>query len=57
MREIIHLERGISSLGEFMVAMSDIGLVALEFSSRRSTPESALRAASPRPMTSTASRD
>jgi AraC family transcriptional regulator of adaptative response/methylated-DNA-[protein]-cysteine methyltransferase len=43
MREIIRFARGISSLGDFMVAMSDKGLVALEFSSRRTRPESAWR--------------
>jgi AraC family transcriptional regulator of adaptative response/methylated-DNA-[protein]-cysteine methyltransferase len=33
MREIIRFAWGISSLGDFMVAMSDRGLVTLEFSS------------------------
>ena len=32
-RELIHFAWGISSLGDFMVALSDKGLVALEFSS------------------------
>jgi AraC family transcriptional regulator, regulatory protein of adaptative response / methylated-DNA-[protein]-cysteine methyltransferase len=43
MREIIHFAWGISSLGDFMVAMSDKGLVALEFGSNRSATEDALR--------------
>ena len=42
MREIIRFAWGISSLGEFMVTRSDKGLVALEFSSRRSATEQAL---------------
>jgi len=33
MREIIRFAWGASSLGDFMAAMSDNGLVALEFSS------------------------
>jgi AraC family transcriptional regulator of adaptative response/methylated-DNA-[protein]-cysteine methyltransferase len=32
MREIIRFAWGISSLGDFMLAMSDRGLVTLEFS-------------------------
>ena len=47
MREIIRFARGISSLGDFMVAMSDKGLVALEFSSNPSTTEHALQARLP----------
>src|SRR5262249_32675045 len=47
MREIIRFAWGISSLGDFMVAMSDKGLVALEFSSHRSATEAALRARFP----------
>jgi AraC family transcriptional regulator of adaptative response/methylated-DNA-[protein]-cysteine methyltransferase len=47
MREIIRFAWGISSLGDFMVAMSDKGLVALGFRSQRSSPESALRARFP----------
>jgi len=43
MREIIRFAWGISSLGDFMVAMSDRGLVTLEFSSRHSAMEEALR--------------
>ena len=42
MREIIRFAWGISSLGNFIVAMSDKGLVALEFSSNRSATEDAL---------------
>jgi AraC family transcriptional regulator, regulatory protein of adaptative response / methylated-DNA-[protein]-cysteine methyltransferase len=44
MREIIRFAQGISSLGDFMVAMSDKGLVTMEFSSHRSAMEDALRA-------------
>jgi AraC family transcriptional regulator, regulatory protein of adaptative response / methylated-DNA-[protein]-cysteine methyltransferase len=44
MREIIRFAWGISSLGDFMPAMSDKGLVALEFSSNRAATEQALRA-------------
>jgi AraC family transcriptional regulator, regulatory protein of adaptative response / methylated-DNA-[protein]-cysteine methyltransferase len=47
MRETIRLAWGISSLGDFMMAVSDKGLVALEFSSRRSATEVALRARFP----------
>lgn len=44
MREIIQFAWGICSLGDFIVAMSDKGIVALEFSSNRAEPEGALRA-------------
>jgi AraC family transcriptional regulator of adaptative response/methylated-DNA-[protein]-cysteine methyltransferase len=47
MREIIRFAWGSSSLGDFMVAMSGKGLVALEFSSNRSAMEDALRARFP----------
>jgi AraC family transcriptional regulator of adaptative response/methylated-DNA-[protein]-cysteine methyltransferase len=47
MRETIRFTWGVSSLGDFMVAMSDKGLVALEFCSRRSAAENALRARFP----------
>jgi len=47
MREIIRLARGSSSLGDFMVATSDQGLVALEFSSSHAESEDALRARFP----------
>jgi AraC family transcriptional regulator of adaptative response/methylated-DNA-[protein]-cysteine methyltransferase len=43
MREIIRFAWGISSLGDFIVAMSDKGLVAVEFSSDHSATEDALR--------------
>jgi AraC family transcriptional regulator of adaptative response/methylated-DNA-[protein]-cysteine methyltransferase len=43
MREIIRFAWGISSLGDFMVAMSDKGLVALDFGSHRSAMEDTLR--------------
>lgn len=43
MRETIRFAWGISSLGEFVVAMSGKGIVALEFSSMRSAMEDALR--------------
>ena len=43
MREIIRFAWGISSLGDFMVAMSDKGLVALDFGSHHSAMEDALR--------------
>jgi AraC family transcriptional regulator, regulatory protein of adaptative response / methylated-DNA-[protein]-cysteine methyltransferase len=43
MREIIRLARGTSSLGDFMVGMSDKGLVALEFSSSHAATAAALR--------------
>jgi AraC family transcriptional regulator, regulatory protein of adaptative response / methylated-DNA-[protein]-cysteine methyltransferase len=42
MREIIRFAWGTSSLGDFMVAMSDKGLVALEFSSNHSATQDAL---------------
>jgi AraC family transcriptional regulator of adaptative response/methylated-DNA-[protein]-cysteine methyltransferase len=44
MREIIRFAWGTSSLGDFMVAMSDNGIVAVEFSSHRVATEDALRA-------------
>jgi AraC family transcriptional regulator, regulatory protein of adaptative response / methylated-DNA-[protein]-cysteine methyltransferase len=43
MREVIRFAWGSSSIGDFMVAMSGKGLVALEFSSNRSAAEDALR--------------
>ncbi|MEZ2132139.1 MULTISPECIES: methylated-DNA--[protein]-cysteine S-methyltransferase [unclassified Sinorhizobium] len=43
MREIIRFAWGISSLGDFIVAMSERGIVALEFSSNRTAMEDALR--------------
>lgn len=43
MREIIRYAWGISSLGDFVVAMSEKGIVALEFSSMRTAMEDALR--------------
>ena len=43
MREIIRFAWGISCLKDFIVAMSDKGLVALEFSSHHSAMEDALR--------------
>src|SRR5262245_4521621 len=43
MREIIRFAWGISSLGDFIVAMSDKGLVTLAFSSRHAAIEDALR--------------
>jgi AraC family transcriptional regulator, regulatory protein of adaptative response / methylated-DNA-[protein]-cysteine methyltransferase len=43
MRETIRLAWGTSSLGDFIVAMSEKGLVALEFSSHRAAMEDALR--------------
>jgi AraC family transcriptional regulator of adaptative response/methylated-DNA-[protein]-cysteine methyltransferase len=42
-RETIRFAWGNSSLGDFMVAMSDKGLLALEFSSRHAAIEDALR--------------
>jgi hypothetical protein len=42
MREIIRFGWGICSLGDFMVAMSGKGLVALEFSTNHSATEDAL---------------
>ena len=47
MREMIRFAWGISSLGDFMMAMSDKGLVALEFSSDHSATEHALCARFP----------
>lgn len=44
MREIIRFAWGISALGDFVVAMSDKGVVALEFSSLRAAMEDMLRA-------------
>lgn len=43
MREIIRFAWGISSLGDFMLAMSNKGLMAMEFSSRHAATEDALR--------------
>jgi AraC family transcriptional regulator of adaptative response/methylated-DNA-[protein]-cysteine methyltransferase len=43
MREIIRFAWGTSSLGDFMVATSGKGLVALEFNSNHSATEDALR--------------
>ena len=43
MREIIRFAWGSSSLGDFVVAMSDKGIVALEFSAMHATMEEALR--------------
>jgi AraC family transcriptional regulator of adaptative response/methylated-DNA-[protein]-cysteine methyltransferase len=43
MCDFIRFAWGISSLGDFMVAMSDKGLVALEFGSNRPAMEEALR--------------
>jgi AraC family transcriptional regulator of adaptative response/methylated-DNA-[protein]-cysteine methyltransferase len=42
MREVIRFAWGSSTLGEFMIAMSDNGLVALEFTSSRTSAEAAL---------------
>jgi AraC family transcriptional regulator of adaptative response/methylated-DNA-[protein]-cysteine methyltransferase len=47
MREIIRFSLGISSLGDFAIATSDKGIVALEFSSLHTTMEDALRARFP----------
>jgi AraC family transcriptional regulator of adaptative response/methylated-DNA-[protein]-cysteine methyltransferase len=47
MREVIRFAWGISSLGDFVVAMSDKGIVALEFSSSHTALEDALRARFP----------
>jgi AraC family transcriptional regulator, regulatory protein of adaptative response / methylated-DNA-[protein]-cysteine methyltransferase len=47
MREVIRFAWGSSSLGDFMVAQSYKGVVALEFGSMRSTMEDALRARFP----------
>jgi AraC family transcriptional regulator, regulatory protein of adaptative response / methylated-DNA-[protein]-cysteine methyltransferase len=43
MGEIVRFAWGTSSLGDFMVAMSERGLVALEFNSRRAPTEETLR--------------
>jgi AraC family transcriptional regulator of adaptative response/methylated-DNA-[protein]-cysteine methyltransferase len=43
MAEVIRFAWGTSSLGDFMVAVSDKGLVALEFGSDRSKVEAGLR--------------
>jgi AraC family transcriptional regulator, regulatory protein of adaptative response / methylated-DNA-[protein]-cysteine methyltransferase len=43
MRETIRFAWGSSSLGDFMVAMSDEGIVALELSERHAETEEALR--------------
>jgi AraC family transcriptional regulator of adaptative response/methylated-DNA-[protein]-cysteine methyltransferase len=43
MRQIIRFAWGISSLGDFVVALSDKGIVALEFSSMHMVMEDALR--------------
>ena len=40
---MIHFAWGNSSLGDFILAMSDKGLVALEFSSDRASTEESLR--------------
>jgi AraC family transcriptional regulator of adaptative response/methylated-DNA-[protein]-cysteine methyltransferase len=42
MREIIRFGWGINSFGDFMVAVSDKGLVAMEFGSSRAVTEQAL---------------
>jgi AraC family transcriptional regulator of adaptative response/methylated-DNA-[protein]-cysteine methyltransferase len=47
MRETIRFAWGTSSLGDFIVAASEKGLVALEFASRRAETEGALRARFP----------
>jgi len=47
MREIIRVAWGISFLGDFMVAMSAKGLVAMEWGSHHAATESALRARFP----------
>ena len=43
MREVVRFAWGISSLGDFMVAVSDKGLVVLELGSSRGAMEEALR--------------
>jgi AraC family transcriptional regulator of adaptative response/methylated-DNA-[protein]-cysteine methyltransferase len=43
MRDIIRFAWGTSSLGDFLVARSDQGLVAVEFAGRRAALEDALR--------------
>ena len=47
MHEIIRFAWGASSLGDFIVAVSDKGIVALEFGSSRAESEDALRARFP----------
>lgn len=47
MNEIIRFAWGISSLGDFMVAISDKGIVAIEFSADHAAMESALQARFP----------
>jgi AraC family transcriptional regulator of adaptative response/methylated-DNA-[protein]-cysteine methyltransferase len=47
MREVIRFAWGSSSLGDFMIAVSDKGLVALDFGSSRSAAEAALHARFP----------
>jgi AraC family transcriptional regulator, regulatory protein of adaptative response / methylated-DNA-[protein]-cysteine methyltransferase len=47
MRETIRFAWGTSSLGEFLVALSEKGLLAMEFASERATMEAALRARFP----------
>jgi AraC family transcriptional regulator, regulatory protein of adaptative response / methylated-DNA-[protein]-cysteine methyltransferase len=47
MREIIRFAWGTSSLGDFILAMSDKGVIALEFSSHHSASEDTLRARFP----------
>ena len=42
MREIVRFAWGTSSLGDFMVAMSEKGVVALEFNSHHAATEAAL---------------
>src|SRR5262249_30272539 len=43
MRDVIRFAWGTSSLGNFIVALSDRGLLAFEFASRRRAMEDALR--------------
>src|SRR5258708_20551920 len=47
MREIIRFAWGTSSLGDFLVALSDQGLVAFEFAGQRAAMEDALRSRFP----------
>jgi AraC family transcriptional regulator, regulatory protein of adaptative response / methylated-DNA-[protein]-cysteine methyltransferase len=47
MQETIRFAWGVSALGDFIVAMSDNGVVALEFSSTRSATEDGLRSRFP----------
>jgi AraC family transcriptional regulator, regulatory protein of adaptative response / methylated-DNA-[protein]-cysteine methyltransferase len=47
MREVIRFAWGSSSLGDFMVAVSEAGLVALEFGSDHKLTENALRSRFP----------